>query len=118
MKSPGRFLLILGSFLPHLVMADLVPPSAKRIPHKVVAPHGHTRDDPYYWLRNRDNPAVISYLQEENLYTSHMLRETEDLQKDLFDEIVGRIVQDDSSVPYREKNYEYYRRYRKGDSYL
>ncbi|MAF23843.1 MAG: oligopeptidase B [Roseibacillus sp.] len=98
-------------------MADLVPPSAKRIPHKVVAPHGHTRDDPYYWLRNRDNPAVISYLQEENLYTSHMLRETEDLQKDLFDEIVGRIVQDDSSVPYREKNYEYYRRYRKGDSY-
>ena len=46
-----------------------------------------------------------------------MLRETEDLQKDLFDEIVGRIVQDDSSVPYREKNYEYYRRYRKGDSY-
>ena len=117
MKSLGRFLLILGSFLPHLVMADLVPPSAKRIPHKVVAPHGHTRDDPYYWLRNRDNPAVISYLQEENLYTSHMLRETEDLQKDLFDEIVGRIVQDDSSVPYREKNYEYYRRYRKGDSY-
>ena len=117
MNSPGRFLLILGSFLPHLVMADPIPPSAKRIPHKVVAPHGHTRDDPYYWLRNRDNPAVISYLQEENDYTSHMLRETEDLQKDLFDEIVGRIVQDDSSVPYREKNYEYYRRYRKGDSY-
>jgi len=98
-------------------MADPIPPSAKRIPHQVVAPHGHTRDDPYYWLRNRENPAVISYLQEENDYTSHMLRETEDLQKDLFDEIVGRIVQDDSSVPYREKNYEYYRRYRKGDSY-
>tara|TARA_Y100000766_G_scaffold105949_1_gene90647 strand:+ start:3627 stop:5672 length:2046 start_codon:yes stop_codon:yes gene_type:complete len=98
-------------------MADPIPPSAKRIPHQVIAPHGHTRDDPYYWLRNRENPAVISYLQEENDYTSHMLRETEDLQKDLFDEIVGRIVQDDSSVPYREKNYEYYRRYRKGDSY-
>ncbi|MBB23484.1 MAG: oligopeptidase B [Roseibacillus sp.] len=98
-------------------MADPIPPSAKRIPHQVVAPHGHTRDDPYYWLRNRENPDVISYLQEENDYTSDMLRETEDLQKDLFDEIVGRIVQDDSSVPYREKNYEYYRRYRKGDSY-
>ncbi|MAT30394.1 MAG: oligopeptidase B [Roseibacillus sp.] len=98
-------------------MADPIPPSAKRIPHQVVAPHGHTRDDPYYWLRNRENPDVISYLQEENDYTSHMLRETEDLQKNLFDEIVGRIVQDDSSVPYREKNYEYYRRYRKGDSY-
>ena len=117
MNSPGRLLLILGSFLPHLVMADPTPPSAKRIPHQVVAPHGHTRDDPYYWLRNRENPDVISYLQEENDYTSDMLRETEDLQKDLFDEIVGRIVQDDSSVPYREKNYEYYRRYRKGDSY-
>ena len=98
MNSSGRFLLILGSFLPHLVMADPIPPSAKRIPHQVVAPHGHTRDDPYYWLRNRENPAVISYLQEENDYTSHMLRETEDLQKDLFDEIVGRIVQDLSLI--------------------
>jgi len=117
MNPAGRFLLILGSFLPSLLMADPVPPHAKRIPHQVVAPHGHTRDDPYYWLRDRDNPAVISYLEEENAYTSSMLRDTEDLQKVLFDEIVGRIVQDDSSVPYREKNYEYYRRYRKGDSY-
>ena len=117
MHSAMRLLFILGSLLPNLVMADPIPPSAKRIPYQVVAPHGHTRDDPYYWLRNRENPAVISYLNEENNYTSLMLRETEDLQKDLFDEIVGRIVQDDSSVPYRENNYEYYRRYRKGDSY-
>ena len=117
MNPAGRFLLILGSFLPSLLMADPVPPRAKRIPYQVVAPHGHTRDDPYYWLRDRNNPAVISYLKEENAYASSMLRDTEDLQKVLFDEIVGRIVQDDSSVPYREKNYEYYRRYRKGDSY-
>ena len=117
MNFAGRFLLILGSFYSFDLMAEPAAPQAKRIPHQIVAPHGHSRDDPYYWLRERDNPAVLTYLQEENAYTEKMLRGTEDLQKQLFDEIVGRIVQDDSTVPYREKNYEYYRRYRKGDSY-
>ena len=117
MNSAGRFLLILGSFYSFDLMAEPAAPQAKRIPHQIVAPHGHSRDDPYYWLRERDNPAVLTYLREENAYTKKMLRGTEDLQKQLFDEIVGRIVQDDSTVPYREKNYEYYRRYRKGDSY-
>ena len=117
MNSAGRFLLILGSFYSFDLMAEPAAPQAKRIPHQIVAPHGHSRDDPYYWLRERDNPAVLTYLREENAYTKKMLRGTEELQKQLFDEIVGRIVQDDSTVPYREKNYEYYRRYRKGDSY-
>ena len=88
-------------------MADLKPPRAKRISHKIGAPHGHTRDDPYYWLKERDDPAVVSYLEAENAYTRTVLKETEVLQKTLFEEIVGRIVQDDSTVPYREKNYEY-----------
>ena len=117
MNHPGRLALLFGFLAPSLLMAEPDPPRAKRIPHQVKAPHGHTRDDPYYWLRERENPAVLSYLEEENTYTRSVLRKTEDLQKLLFDEIVGRIVQDDSTVPYRKKNYEYYRRYRKGESY-
>ena len=117
MNHPGRLALLFGFLAPSLLMAEPDPPRAKRIPHQVKAPHGHTRDDPYYWLRERENPAVLSYLEEENTYTRNVLRKTEDLQKLLFDEIVGRIVQDDSTVPYRKKNYEYYRRYRKGESY-
>lgn len=108
---------MLGSLAPCLLMADLKPPHAKRISHKIEAPHGHIRDDPYYWMKKRDDPAVISYLEAENDYTKTVLKKTEALQNVLFEEIVGRIVQDDSTVPYREKNYEYYRRYRKGDSY-
>ena len=108
---------MLGSLAPCLLMADPEPPRAKRISHKISAPHGHTRDDPYYWLKKRDDPAVISYLEAENHYTKTVLKNTAALQDSLFEEIVGRIVQDDSTVPYREKNYEYYRRYRKGDSY-
>ena len=69
MNSAGRFLLILGSFYSFDLMAEPAAPQAKRIPHQIVAPHGHSRDDPYYWLRERDNPAVLTYLQEENAYT-------------------------------------------------
>ena len=105
--------LTLNSPLPAVPKA----PRAERIPHKVVAPHGHTRNDPYYWLRERNNPGVLAYLEAENSYTAAALKKTEKLQETLFEEIVGRIVQNDSTVPYREKNYEYYRRYRKGEAY-
>ena len=97
--------------------ADIKAPRAERIPHKIVAPHGHTREDPYYWLRERDNPKVLAYLAAENAYVKDTLQKTGALQDRLFGEIVERIVQDESTVPYRERNYEYYRRYRKGDSY-
>ncbi len=100
-----------------LMAAESEPPVAKRLPHKIVAPHGHTRTDPYYWLRERDNPAVIAYLEAENAYTKALLKDTEKLQETLFNEIKGRIKQDDSSVPYREKNYRYYHRYRTGQPY-
>ena len=97
--------------------ADPEAPRAERVPHRIVAPHGHAREDPYYWLRERDNPRVLAYLAAENAYAKTKLQKTDTLQEQLFGEIVGRIVQDDSTVPYRKGNYEYYRRYRKGDSY-
>ena len=110
-------LILLATLSGPIAFGSPDPPKAERIPHKIVAPHGHTREDPYYWLRERDNPKVISYLNAENAYTEATMAGTKPLQETLFNEIVGRIKQDDSSVPYRYKNYEYYTRYRKGASY-
>lgn len=96
-------------------MAD--EPIAKRIPHELKSPHGQIRQDPYFWMREREDPEVIKYLEAENAYYRAAMADTDALQKTLFEEIKGRIKQDDSSVPYRERNFEYYTRFRKGESY-
>ncbi len=95
---------------------DMKPPVAEKI-EKELTIHGHTRIDPYYWLRERENPKVIEYLEAENAYKDAMLKDTEKLQQKLFDEIVGRIKKDDSSVPYFDNGYYYYTRYEEGKEY-
>ncbi|WP_291855182.1 S9 family peptidase [Marinilabilia sp.] len=92
------------------------PPDAKKIP-KTLTIHGETRTDPYYWLRERDDTAVINYLEAENEYTRAVMEDTEELQDKLYEEIVGRIKQDDSTVPYKENGYFYYVRYESGGEY-
>ena len=77
------------------------PVAAKKM--KEMTMHGHTRVDNYYWLRERENPEVIAYLDAENAYRESLMKGTEQFQKDLFEEIVGRIKQDDESVPYKAK---------------
>jgi oligopeptidase B len=84
---------------------------------KELTIHGHTRIDNYYWLRERENPEVIAYLEAENAYRESVMKGTEQFQKDLFDEIVGRIKQDDESVPYKENGYYYYTRFEEGKEY-
>ena len=79
--------------------------------------HGHTRVDNYYWLKERDNPEVIEYLKAENAYEEAMMKHTELLQNQLFNEIVSRIKQDDMSVPVKHKGYWYYTRYEEGMEY-
>ena len=79
--------------------------------------HGHTRVDNYYWLNERENPEVVEYLKAENAYMEEMMRHTEPLQNQLFNEIVGRIKQDDMSVPVKHKGYWYYSRYEEGMEY-
>lgn len=79
--------------------------------------HGDTRIDPYYWLNERDNADVIQYLEDENAYTKAVLKPTEKLQKDLFEEMKGRIKEDDSSVPYFLNEYWYIQRYETGKDY-
>jgi oligopeptidase B len=81
--------------------------------------HGHERIDPYYWLRDdtRSDPDVLGYLEAENQYTQSMMKHTEDLQQSLYQEIAGRLVADDRTVPIRQGNYEYYREFRSGGEY-
>ena len=95
---------------------DAQPPIAQVKPRELTE-HGETRVDNYFWLREREDPEVITYLEAENEYTAAMLAHTDGLQDLLFEEIRGRIKQDDSSVPYRDGNYFYYTRYEEGNEY-
>ena len=92
------------------------PPRAPIRPEKLLK-HDHLRIDPYYWLRERENPETIEYLTQENEYTAARMLHTEDLRKQLFTEIKGRIKQTDISVPYRLEDYFYYSRSEDGRDY-
>ncbi len=95
---------------------NIDPPAADKIPHNLEA-HGHTRIDNYFWMNKRDDPKVIDYLNRENEYLEKMMTGTEDFQNQLFEEIVGRIKQDDSSVPYFANGYYYYSRFEEGKDF-
>ncbi|WP_430412731.1 S9 family peptidase [Kordia sp.] len=92
-----------------------VPTVAKK-PTKLEK-HGDVRVDNYYWLKDRENPEVITYLEAENTYNDEMTAHTKDFQKDLFEELKGRIKEDDSSVPYKLNGYWYVRKYEEGKDY-
>jgi oligopeptidase B len=95
------------------------PPDAARKPHQVEAPFGATRTDGYYWLRDdeREDKDMLAYLQAENAYTDAVMAPLAPLQDKLYEEIVGRIKQDDSSVPFRDKGWWYYSRFEQGKDY-
>jgi oligopeptidase B len=94
------------------------PPVAAKKPFQVQSPNG-AREDEYYWLRDdkRENPEMLAYLAAENAYADQMLAHTRELQKRVYDEIVGRLQQDDSTVPYLMNGYWYYRRFETGKEY-
>jgi oligopeptidase B len=94
------------------------PPVAARRAYAVPSPNG-SREDPYYWLRDdtRKSQEVLDYLKAENAYTDAMLKGARPLADRIDAEIVGRIKQDDSSVPYRKRGYWYYRRFEVGGEY-
>lgn len=100
--------------------ADLPPPpDVAKKPHEVKAPFGATRSDEYYWLRDdkRENKEMLAYLKAENDYATAFMAPLKPVQDRLYDEIVGRIKQDDSSVPFRERGYWYYTRFETGKDY-
>jgi oligopeptidase B len=95
-----------------------VPPIAATRPHVIESPHG-SRTDEYYWLRDDDraSPDVIGYLEAENAYKAAMTEHTRALEDRVYEEIVGRIKQDDSTVPYRLRGHWYYTRFETGQEY-
>ncbi|MGB0366064.1 MAG: S9 family peptidase [Flavobacteriaceae bacterium] len=96
--------------------ATLIPPIAdqKSYQHKI---HNDIRIDPYYWLKERENPEVIDYLERENDYYQKSTKHLVPFQDDLFKEMKGRIKEEDNSVPYFYNGYWYITRYEKGQDY-
>ncbi len=103
------------------------PPVAEKR-DSVLTFHGHERRDPYFWMRLTDDQKaasqpdeqtqkVLNYLEAENDYTNTFMKDTEELQDSLYQEMVGRISQTDESVPYFKNEYWYYNRYEEGKEY-
>jgi oligopeptidase B len=97
-------------------MTQLDPPAAPRRP-TVLSSHGHERIDEWYWLREREDPAVREYLEAENAYTDAVLEPTRALRTTLFDEIKNRIQETDASAPSARGEHEYFSRTREGLEY-
>jgi len=91
-------------------------PKAPKKPYKIEK-HGDVRIDPYYWLRERENPEVIQYLQDENAYFEAKTSPYKNLENRLFEEMKARIKQEDASVPVYENGYFYQTKYFKGKEY-
>ena len=98
-----------GSRLPN-------PPFAPRRAHTDTV-HGDARVDPWHWLRVQDDPETMQYLRAENEYTEAFLAPLASLQESIYDEIRGRIKEDDNSVPEKEGDFYYYVRYEEGGQY-
>jgi oligopeptidase B len=94
------------------------PPVAEKIEH-VETRHGQEIVDPYYWMRDdeRKDPKVIAHLEAENAYTDAVMKPTERLRQQLYDEMVGRIQETDMTVPVRKGDYYYYTRTVEGLQY-
>jgi oligopeptidase B len=92
------------------------PPSAPRRPH-VVSAHGDDREDPWFWLREREDPEVLAYLEAENAYTEAEAAPLRGLRSGLFEEMKARIKETDMSVPARRGPWWYYSRTEEGKDY-
>ena len=93
--------------------SELVAPVAKKIPVTLEV-HGDQRNDPYFWLKEREDPEVLQYLEAENAYCDAVMKDTEDFQQLLFDEMKARYKEDDQSLPYFFNEYWYIVRFVEG----
>ncbi len=116
MQSRYCFLVSLFLCSTYYISAQLQTPVTKK-ESKIFTEHGNQRTDDYFWLRNRSDSNVINHLKAENAYTEAYLKHTEDLQKKIYDEIVGRIEQKYESLPFKENGYWYYSRFEEGKQY-
>ena len=106
---------------------EIQAPEAKKVPNETSI-HDETLVDNYFWMRLSDEQKeaetpdeqtqdVLDYLNAENAYTTAKMSHTSTLQEELYNEITGRIKQDDSSVPVSYNGYTYYNRYEEGQDY-
>jgi oligopeptidase B len=106
--------------LPAIAAAQAAPtpPVAERRAHQVASPNG-SREDDYYWLRDdtRKNPEMLAHLAAENAYADAVLAAGKPFQDKLYAEMISRVKQDDSSVPFRHRGYYYYTRFQTGADY-
>jgi len=122
MKNLALLLLIAAGFIScdkkqsSKTTMNIKAPTADKIA-KTMEIHDDVRVDNYYWLNDKENPEVIDYLERENDYYSKMTAHTDALKEDLFQEIKGRIKEDDASVPYLYNGYYYISRFEKGKDY-
>lgn len=96
--------------------APLAPPQAEKRPHRMEK-HGDVRVDPYYWLKNREDAQVLEHLRKENDYTDARMAGTKDLQEKLYQEMRGRIKEEDITVPVKKGDYYYQSRTEAGKQY-
>ena len=92
-------------------------PHPEQKPKELVSPSGDKRTDEYYWLNERENPAVTAYLKAENDYADKVMAPVAGLKDQLFEEMKARVKEDDNSVPYMKKDYWYYVRFETGKEY-
>lgn len=94
-----------------------IPPKAKKTP-VVIKMHGDKRTDNFHWMQDKNNPDVIEYLEAENAFAESYMEDTKPLQEKIYNEIVGRIKQDDITVPYKRGDYMYYAKREIDKNYL
>jgi oligopeptidase B len=97
-------------------MSNTLPPKAKKI-ERLDTVNGVVLKDDYYWLREKESEEVLDYLKAENKYTDAMTEHLKPLQDELYKEMIGRINEDDASVPVKDDEYYYYSRMEKGKNY-
>ena len=97
-------------------MSPFSPPKAKQIKKKLEK-HGDIRVDPWFWLKNSEDPEVLSYLKKENSYTHHILEKNSELELQVYDEILKKIREKDQSIPVLDGEYWYYSEINKGQQY-
>jgi len=100
--------------VPNLIFMQA--PKASQKP-KLLEIHGHQRIDPFYWLNERENPEVLAYINAENSYLKEVMQPTTATQELLFQEMKGRIKEEDQTVPYFKSGYYWYTRYETGGEY-
>jgi len=109
-------IVVVAGFSLSTLAGDVKRPVAKVIP-QIDSIHGYERVDDYFWMRDKENPEVIQYLEDENAYTSSVMGHTEALQEALYQEFKGRIKETDLDVPVKRDDYYYYTRQEEGKQY-